>query len=55
MGIAFPRVQPVMVLQESPSSSPPIPPVSPAELDYGVVLDMAQKIKRSTGSHELGY
>ena len=38
-----------MVLPESPSSSPPISPTSPGELDYGVVLDMVQKINSRLG------
>ena len=51
--IAFPHVQPVMVLPESPSSSPPISPASPGELDYGVVLDMVQKINSRLGDMKL--
>ena len=37
-----------MDLPESPSSSPPLSP-SPGELDYGVVLDMVQKINGRLG------
>ena len=44
--IAFPHIQPAMVLPDSPSSSPPASPASPGELDYGVVLDMVQKNSR---------
>ena len=51
--IAFSRVQPVMVLPESPLSSPPISPASPGELDYGVVLDMVQKINDRLGAMNL--
>ena len=42
-----------MVLPESPSSSPPISPASPGELDYGVVLDMVQKINSRLGDMNL--
>ena len=38
--IMFPRAQSVMDLPGSPSSSPPLSPASPGELDYDVVLDM---------------
>ena len=36
--------RPVMDLPGSTSSPPPLSPTSPGELDYGVVLDMVQKI-----------
>ena len=49
----FPRAQPVMDLPESPSSSPPLSPASPGELDYGVVLDMVQKINGQLGALNL--
>ena len=42
-----------MVLPESPSSSPPVSPASPGELDYGVVLDMVQKINSRLGDINL--
>ena len=42
--VAFPHIQPVMELRESPLSSPPASPASPGELDYSVVLNMVQKI-----------
>ena len=51
--IMFPCVQPVMDLPGSPSSSPPIPPASPGELDYGVVLDLVQKINGQLGALNL--
>ena len=51
--IMFPRVQPVMDLPGSPSSSPPLSPASPGELDYGVVLDMVQKINCQLGALNL--
>ena len=38
-----------MVLPESP----PISPASPGELDYGVVLDMVQKINGQLGAFSL--
>ena len=43
------HIQPVMELWESPLSSPPASPASPGELDYGVVLDMVQKINNRLG------
>ena len=51
--VAFPHIQPVMELQESPLSSPPVSPTSPGELDYGVVLDMVQKINSRLGDMNL--
>ena len=51
--VAFPHIQPVMELQESPLLSPPVSPASPGELDYGVLLDMVQKINNRLGEMNL--
>ena len=51
--VAFPHIQLVMELQESPLSSPPVSPASPGELDYGVVLDMVQNINNRLGDMNL--
>ena len=42
-----------MILPESPSSSHPISPASPGELDYGVVLGMVQEINSRLGDMNL--
>ena len=47
--IFFKNTQPGMDYPRSPSPSLLEPPVSPGELDYGVVLDMVQQINSKLG------